>query len=65
MYKETGIKNNYWEMKEARDRLDKTSGSLLPSDFIVLSPKWYYVKHQKLFNIDSLDLLKSKNKTNL
>lgn len=47
-------------MKEARDELDKTSGSLLPSDFIVLSPKWYYVKHQKLFNIDSLDLLKVK-----
>lgn len=46
-------------MKEARDRLDKISVSLLPSNLIGLSPKWYYVKHQKFFNIESLDLLKS------
>ena len=56
------MKNNYWEMKEARGRPDKISGSLLPSNLLVLSPKWYYVKHQKLFNIDNLDLLKSNKK---
>ena len=41
-------------MKEARNRLDKIS-CLLPSNLIGLSPKWYYVKHQKFFNIDNLD----------
>ena len=56
------MKNNYWEMKEARGRPDKISGSLLPSNLLVLSPKWYYVKHQKLFNIDNIDLLKSNKK---
>ena len=60
--KRQGMKNNYWEMKEARGRLDKVSGSLLPSNLIVLSPKWYYVKHQKFFNIDNLDSLKSNEK---